>query len=58
MSLQDLGKFSSWDFKCINKGETMNNTSNQGYIENNVTNKYDRELKSLSIVMLMTLNIK
>ena len=25
----------------------MNNTSNQGYIENNVTNKYDRELKSL-----------
>ena len=25
----------------------MNNTSNIGYIENNVTNKYDRELKSL-----------
>ena len=25
----------------------MNNTSNQGYIENNVTNKYERELKAL-----------
>ena len=25
----------------------MNNTSNLGYIENNIANKYDRELKSL-----------